>query len=542
MAEDITKFTNLKKLIEQVQNSDPYYKLNFNLSKQKLTGKKGWTPEEKQVLKNMRKLMSTEEFLGIKDIDKFDFSKYLDTTPKPAANGGTAPKAKPANRVITLDEMIENGTAPENKPAVNETKPTVNGTVPETKPTANETKPGFWTRMKSRWTPGIGQLPSTEDAGIKQAGRLKSTLNGINPFYGFTEAATRQGMYDKAIADAKKAGYRNGEIPKEVKDKILGIKDAEITTGAKIKHGLLSNLKSGAIGAAVGYITDALSPKDTGADEMQNIYGGWGTTGKGLGYASYLTPGVAPYKIGFDVGDAALHKYYGENDEAGTGVVRDIVHLGSKWDELGNMLRRGADQYSNLLSGKGMRDDSATVRDDIRTLNQRAASYPSMPQDYIDNHRSANPTDFTSGVPSKPLNGIDYKRDVDTSKFISPYQESGNISKQQVQDGYLDLLDQLRRRGIRIDGKGFSGDFIRYLDNVAPEALGKLNYHKTDLTKSSYLFGKDGEQVYATPYMINKDAVQAFFNDPRVRASGKYSDAEISDILSKMNDDAIRYD
>lgn len=436
-----------------------------------------------------------------------------------------------------MAEDITKFTNLENLIAANDPnyKSAVNGTV-------QETKPGFWTRMTSRWTPGIGKLPSAEDVGIKQAGRLKSILNGINPFYGFTEAATRQGMYDKAIADAKKEGYRNGGIPKEVNDKIQGIKDAKITTGAKIKHGLLSNLKSGAIGAAVNYVTDALSPKDTGADEMQNIYGGWGTTGKGLGYASYLTPGVAPFKIGFDVGDAALHKYYGENDEAGTGVVRDIVHLGSKWDELGNMLRRGADQYSNLLSGKGMRDDSATVRDDIRTLNQRAASYPSMPQDYIDNHRSANPTDFTSGVPSKPLNGIDYKRDVDTSKFISPYQESGNISKQQVQDGYLDLLDQLRRRGIRIDGKGFSGDFIRYLDNVAPEALGKLNYHKTDLTKSSYLFGKDGEQVYATPYMLNKDAVQAFFNDPRVRASGKYSDAEISDILSKMNDDAIRYD
>ena len=523
MADDITKFSNLKKLIEQVQNGDPYYKLNFNLSKQKLRGLKGWSPEEKQVLKNMRKRMSTEEFLGIKDIDKFDFNKYLDTTPKPAANGGTAPEVKPAN-----------GIATETKPAL-ETKPTANSTAPET-------KPGFWTRMTSRWTPGIGQLPSAEDAGIKQAGRLKSILNGINPFYGFTEAATRQGMYDKAIADAKKAGYRNGGIPEELKNKILSTGDAKITTGAKIKHGLLSNLKSGAIGATVGYVTDALSPKDTGADEMQNIYGGWGTTGKGLGYASYLTPGVAPYKIGFDVGDAALHKYYGENDEAGTGVVRDIVHLGSKWDELGNMLRRGVDQYSNLFSGKGMRDDPATVRDDIRTLSQRAASYPSMPQDYIDNHRSANPADFTSGVPSKPLNGIDYNRDIDTSKFISPYQEPGIITKQQVQDGYLDLLDQLRRRGIRIDGKGFSGDFIRYLDNVAPEALGKLNYHKTDLTKSSYLFGKDGEQIYANPYMLNKDAVQAFFNDPRVKASGKYSDADISDILSKMNDDAIRYD
>lgn len=518
MADDITKFSNLKKLIEQVQNN-PYYKL----SEQNVKGLRGWSNIEKQILENMKKQMSDEDFHKIKDIDKFDFSKYLDTTPKPAANGGTAPEVKPAN-----------GIATETKPAL-ETKPTASSTAPET-------KPGFWTRMKSRWTPGIGQLPSAEDAGIKQAGRLKSILNGINPFYGFTEAATRQGMYDKAIADAKKAGYRNGGIPEELKNKILSTKDAKITTGAKIKHGLLSNLKSGAIGAAVGYITDALSPKDTGADEMQNIYGGWGTTGKGLGYASYLTPVVAPVKIGFDVGDAALHKYYGENDEAGTGVVRDIVHLGSKWDELGNMLRRSGDQVSNWFSGKGMRDDPATVRDDLRTLNQRAASYPSMPQDYIDNHRSANPADFTSGVPSKPLNGIDYKRDVDTSKFISPYQVPGNITKQQMNDGYLTLLDQLRRRGIRIDGKGFSGDFVRYLDQVAPEALGKLTYHRTDLTKSSYLFGKDGEQVYAAPYMINKDAVQAFFNDPRVKASGKYSDADISDILSKMNDDAIRYD
>lgn len=521
MADDITKFSNLKKLIEQVQNGDPYYRLNFNLSKQKLRGLKGWSPEEKQVLKNMRKLMSTEEFLGIKDIDKFNFSKYLDTTPKPAANGGTAPEVKPAN-----------GIATETKPAL-ETKPTANSTAPET-------KPGFWTRMTSRWTPGIGKLPSAEDVGIKQAGRLKSILNGINPFYGFTEAATRQGMYDKAIADAKKAGYRNGGIPEEVKNKILSTKDAKITTGAKIKHGLLSNLKAGATGAAVGYITDALSPKDTGADEMQNIYGGWGTTGKGLGYASYLTPGVAPFKIGFDIGDASLHKLYGENDEAGTGIVRDIVHLGSKWDELGNMLRRGADQYSNWFSGKGMRDDPATVRDDIRTLNQRAASYPTMPQDYIDAHRLTDPTQFTSGVPSKPLNGIDYKKDIDTSKFISPYQVPGNISKQQVQDGYLTLLDQLRRRGI--NKEGFSRDFVHYLDNVDPEALGKLTYQNTDLTKSSYLFGKDGEQVYATPYMLNKDAVQAFFNDPRVKASGRYSDAEIVDILGKMNDDAIQYD
>lgn len=504
MAEDITKFTNLKNLIKQFQN-DPYYKL----SEQKVKGLRGWSDTEKQILEKMKKQMSDEDFHKIKDIDKFDFSKYVDTTSKPAAND---PNYKSA----------ANSTVPETKPAVN-------GTV-------QETKPGFWTRMKSRWTPGIGQLPSAEDAGIKQAGRLKS----INPFYGFTEAAARQSMYDKAIADAKKAGYRNGEVPKEVKDKIQGIKDAKITTGAKIKHGLLSNLKSGAIGATVGYVTDALSPKDTGADEMQNIYGGWGTTGKGLGYASYLTPGVAPYKIGFDVGDAALHKYYGENDEAGTGVVRDIVHLGSKWDELGNMLRRGADQYSNLLSGKGKRDDPATVRDDIRTLNQRDSSYPTMPQDYIDTHRLTDPTQFTSGVPSKPLNGIDYKKDIDTSKFISPYQVPGNISKQQMQDGYLTLLDQIRRRGI--NKEGFSRDFMHYLANVDPEALGKLTYHNTDLTKSSYLFGKDGEQVYATPYMLNKDAVQAFFNDPRVKASGRYSDAEIADILGKMNDDAIQYD
>lgn len=525
MADDITKFANLKDLIDKVQN-DPYYKSSYRLSEQRIKNLTGWSRTEKRILKNMQKQMSDEEFRKIKDINKFDFSKYLDTTPKPATNS-TAPEATPATETTPA-----NGTATETKPAL-ETKPTANSTAPET-------KPGFWTRMTSRWTPGIGKLPSAEDAGIKQAGRLKSILNGINPFYGFTEAATRQGMYDKAIADAKKAGYRNGEVPTEVKDKIQGIKDAKITTGAKIKHGLLSNLKSGAIGATVGYVTDALSPKDTGADEMQNIYGGWGTTGKSLGYASYLTPGVAPYKIGFDVGDAALHKLYGENDEAGTGIVRDIVHLGSKWDELGNMLRRGADQYSNWFSGKGMRDDPATVRDDIRTLNQRDSSYPTMPQDYIDTHRLTDPTQFTSGIPSKPLNGIDYKRDIDTSKFISPYQVPGNISKQQMQDGYLTLLDQIRRRGI--NKEGFSRDFMHYLANVDPEALGKLTYHNTDLTKSSYLFGKDGEQVYATPYMINKDAVQAFFNDPRVKASGRYSDAEISDILSKMNDDAIRYD
>ena len=496
MANDITKFTNLEKLINQFQNN-PYYKL----SEQNVKGLRGWSDTEKQILENMKTRMSDEEFHKIKDINQFDFSRYLDTAPKPAP------------------------------------KPAVNGTVPET-------KPGFWTRMKSRWTPGIGQLPSAEDAGIKQAGKLKSILNGINPFYGFTEAAARQSMYDKAIADAKKAGYRNGEIPKEVKDKITNIKDAKITTGTKIKHGLLSNLKSGAIGATVGYVTDALSPKDTGADEMQNVYGSWGTTGKNLGYASYLTPGVGPFKIAFDIGDAGLHKLYGENDEAGTGgfwgYARDVVHLGSKWDELGNMLRRSVDQYSNWYSGKGMRDDPATVRDDIRTLNQRAASYPAMPQDYIDAHRLTDPALFTSGVRSKPLNGIDYKRDIDTSKFISPYQSPGNISGQQMLDGYLTLFDQIRRRGI--NKEGFSRDFMHYLAQVAPEALGKLGYHNTNLTKSSYLLGKDGEQIYTTPYMLNKDAVQAFFNDPRVKASGRYSDAEIADILSKMNDDAIQYD
>lgn len=479
MANDITKFTHLENWFNKVKDN-PYYKL----SEQHIKGLAGWTDTEKQILENMQKQMSNEEFRKIKGIDKFDFSRYLDTAPKPAANG----------------------------------------TVPETKP-------------------GMSKLPSAEDVGIKQAGKLKSILNGINPFYGFTEAATRQGMYDKAIADAKKAGYKNGEIPKEVNDKILSTKDAKITTGAKIKHGLLSNLKSGITGAVVNSVTNALSPKDTGADEMQNIYGGWGTTGKYTGYASYLTPGVGPAKIAFDIGDAGLHKLYGENDEAGAGGflgnARDIVHLGSKWDELGNMLRRSGDQYSNWFSGKGMRDDPATVRDDIRTLNQRAASYPTMPQDYIDTHRLTDPTQFTSGVPSKPLNGIDYKRDIDTSKFISPYQVPGNISKQQIQDGYLTLPDQIRRRGI--NKEGFSRDFMHYLANVDPEALGKLNYHNTDLTKSSYLFGKDGEQVYTTPYMINKDAVQAFFNDPRVKASGRYSDAEIADILGKMNDDAIQY-
>ena len=479
MANDITDFTNLKNLINKVKD-DPSYKL----SEQKIKGLRGWSPAETQALENMKKQMSDEAFHKIKDIDGFDFKKYLDPEPKPA----------------------------------------VNGTVPETKPETSK-------------------IPSAEDAGIKQAGKLKSILNGINPFYGFTEAAARQSMYDKAIADAKKAGYKNGEIPNEIKDKILSIKDAKITTGTKIKHGLLSNLKSGLIGAAVNSVTDALSPKDTGADEMQNIYGGWGTTGKYSGYVSYFIPKVGPAKIALDVGDASLHKLIGENDEASAGGflggARDIVHLGSKWDELGNMLRRSGDEYSNWFSGKGMRDDPATVRDDIKTLSQRAASYPALPQDYIDTHRLTDPTQFTSGVLSKPLNGIDYKRDIDTSKFISPYQVPGNISKQQVHDGYLTLPDQIRRRGI--NKEGFTRDFMHYLANVDPEALGKLTYHNTDLTKSSYLFGKDGEQVYTTPYMINKDAVQAFFNDPRVKASGGYSDAEIADILSKMNDDAIQY-
>lgn len=510
MADDITKFENLKNWFNVVKD-DPFYKL----SEQNTKGLRGWNSTEKQILENMKKQMSDESFRQIKDIDKFDFNKYVDTTPKPAAND-------------PFYKLSDNSTVPETKPAVNSTVP--------------ETKPGFWARMKSRWTPGIGQLPSAEDVGIKQAGKLKSILNGINPFYGFTEAAVRQSMYDKAIADLKKMGYRNVEIPKELKSKILGIIDEKITTGTKIKSGLLSNLKSGAIGATVNYVTDALSPKDTGADEMQNIYGGWGTTGKNLGYVSYLTPGVGPVKIAFDIGDAGLHKLYGENDEAGAGGflggARDIVHLGSKWNELGNMLRRSGDEYSNWFSGKGMRDDPATIRDDIRTLNQRAASYPAIPQDYIDAHRTANPADF-AGIPSKPLNGIDYKRDIDTSKFISPYQVPGNISKQQVQDGYLTLPDQIRRRGI--NKEGFLRDFMHYLANVDPEAYGKLDYHRTDLTKSSYLFGKDGEQIYTTPYMLNKDAVQAFFNDPRVKASGRYSDTEIADILSKMNDDAIQY-
>ena len=503
MANDITEFTNLKNLFKKVQ-TDPYYKL----SEQNIKGLRGWSPTEIQALENIKKQMSDEAFHQIKDINGFDFKKYLNSETKPAVNS-TVPETKPA----------VNSTVPETKPAVN-------STVPETKP-------------------GSSKLPSAEDVGIKQAGKLKSILNGINPFYVFTEAAARQSMYDKAIADAKKAGYRNGEIPKEVKDKILGIKNAKITTGAKIKHGLLPSLKSGPIvGATVGYVTDALSPKDTGADEMQNIYGGWGTTGKYAGYASYFIPRVGPAKIALDIGDASLHKLIGENDEAGAGGflggARDIVHLGSKWDELGNMLRRSGDEYSNWFSGKGMRDDPATVRDDIRALSQRAASYPAMPQDYIDTHRLTDPTQFTSGIPSKPLNGIDYKRDIDTSKFISPYQVPGNISKQQMQDGYLTLTDQIRRRGI--NKEGFTRDFIHYLANVDPEALGKSDYHNTNLTKSSYLFGKDGEQVYTTPYMINKDAVQAFFNDPRVKASGRYSDAEIADILSKMNDDAIQYD
>lgn len=319
MADDITKFTNLTKLTNWFNTVKDIK--DYKLSEQNIKGLRGWSSTERQILENIKKQMSDEDFRQIKDINKFDFNKYL---PKPAP------------------------------------KPAASGAVPEAKPatgTVSETKPGFWTRMKSRWTPGIGQLPSAEDAGIKQAGRLKSILNGINPFYGFTEAGVKQGMYDKAIADAKKAGYRNvAEIPEELKNKILGIKDAKITTGTKIKSGLLSNLKSGAIGAAVNYVTDALSPKDTGADEMQNIYGGWGTTGKNLGYASYLTPAGGPVKIAFDIGDAGLHKLYGENDEAGAGGflggARDIVHLGSKWDELGNMLRRSGDEYSNWLFQK----------------------------------------------------------------------------------------------------------------------------------------------------------------------------------------------
>ena len=238
MANDITEFTNLKNLFKKFQN-DQYYKL----SEQRIKGLRGWSPAEIQALENIKKQLSDEDFHKIKDIDGFDFKKYL--YPEPKAS--------------------------------------VNGTVPETKP-------------------GFSKIPSAEDVGIKQAGKLKSILNGINPFYGFTEAAARQSMYDKAIADAKKAGYKNGEIPKAVEDKILGIKDAKITTGTKIKYGLLSNLKSGLIGAAVNSVTNALSPKDTGADEMQNIYGGWGTTGKYTGYASYLTPGVGPAKIAFDVG------------------------------------------------------------------------------------------------------------------------------------------------------------------------------------------------------------------------------------------------
>lgn len=146
----------------------------------------------------------TNVFRQIKDINKFDFNN-LDTAPKPAASS-TAPETKPAPKSAPK-------SAP--KPAP---KPAASGTAP--KPAVPEAKPGFWTRMKSRWTPGIGQLPPAENAGIKQAGRLKSILNGINPFYGFTEAAVRQGMYDKAIADAKKAGYRNvAEIPEEVKIK-----------------------------------------------------------------------------------------------------------------------------------------------------------------------------------------------------------------------------------------------------------------------------------------------------------------------------------
>lgn len=140
MANDITKFTNLENWFNRVKD-DQYFKL----SEQRIKGLTGWTPEEKQILENMKTRMSDEDFRKIKDINKFNFSEYVDTTPKPAANG----------------------------------------TVPETKPE-------------------MSKLPSAEDVGIKQAGKLKSILNGINPFYGFTEAATRQGMYDKAVADAKR--------------------------------------------------------------------------------------------------------------------------------------------------------------------------------------------------------------------------------------------------------------------------------------------------------------------------------------------------
>lgn len=85
----------------------------------------------------MQKQMSDENFSQkIKDINKFDFNKYL---PKPAVSG-TAPKPA-VGRVITLDEMIENGTVPETKPVP---KPAANGTGTETK-AANapelETKP-----------------------------------------------------------------------------------------------------------------------------------------------------------------------------------------------------------------------------------------------------------------------------------------------------------------------------------------------------------------------------------------------------------------
>lgn len=182
MADDITEFTNLKNLFNRVKDNP-----NYKLSEQNIKGLRGWSPTEIQILKNIKGQMSDESFLQkIKDIDKFDFSKYSDTAPKPAPK--SAPKSA-VGRVITLDEMIENGTVPETKPAP---KPAANSTVPETKSAANgtapksavgstvpEAKPGFWTRMKSRWTPGIGQLPPAEDVGIKQAGRLKSILNGI---------------------------------------------------------------------------------------------------------------------------------------------------------------------------------------------------------------------------------------------------------------------------------------------------------------------------------------------------------------------------
>ena len=74
MANDITKFTNLENLIKQFQNN-PYYKL----SEQNVKGLRGWSDTEKQILENMKTRMSDEEFHKIKDINQFDFSRYLDT-------------------------------------------------------------------------------------------------------------------------------------------------------------------------------------------------------------------------------------------------------------------------------------------------------------------------------------------------------------------------------------------------------------------------------------------------------------------------------